>query len=1402
MGFTNAGLGVGGGSGNASVGGLLRQAGSDDHGIHISHNKGDLSWHMQVESRGAAEAEVRAHIDIPGGTGNNLRWTFPGAARWTSYPPEEVNQFAFHEATTDGRGTASLLLAREGSPNHNGRLLVKYPTSGLHVGTVEAIKRPAQDNGSNSYFDVRNPSGRRLFRLASNLKLAGNQYWLRFRSVGTSNRLSFARQNDGNQKGFRVSYSTDGTAGSRTVAQLVDSFNRLISPTGVNLTATVLDGSGDQVVDFDDLASSLAESPDGGFDYRLRFGRTGIGVPRIADLNLSNGLRLYVARTSASTNLPEMVFEHASATADGTVSAAGDSNTLLVTLNGNVSDYAIRDAINNVNGYECSFSDAMTNYEAFTYTSSYTRVARYFGGGAANNNTADSITWSNNTLRIYVDASYTVQSAIAAIQALSAFDNNSASVDNNALLTDTFFRASEADNTRRSASFAGGAEVPAVEYWPAGFFGAHPRIRITYNPGVTTLAQMKTAILGGQVHPAFGHDGRDIIEADFTETGSQTASIPSGNPVANNPTGGRNAVPEGLNELLARPEDETDGPNILVKYDVDDDIDTIIEHFDQNNNGGFTLTKIWGTDGTANPESPTPSFSRDFYSRPPTVRATGPTDGLTQDEVDARVRSLAKGYALKSGGQVPDSDIPADIARDSEIPDPYTESLFSDAAPSASDNDQIPFFDVAGNRRKAASSVWRAKFKGWVGSWGDTPGFFVFRVGDLTIHNGQVYVVTTENTKNLNAGPDTNGAFQLIHAWAGTWRTGWYKAGSMVRHSGGLYVNVSNVVNTDGNPPSSTKWMRVDTPGSVLSGGPSFSGGELSFTDLNGSTHTVTIPTGGTNVVANPAGSDGGILSRLAIGGVNYIVGSGAEAQVGMARILGRVTHDLGKYPSDLADATDPVYVPPPVSKWEDPDVAADLARIEASEDWPVVPLLNMPSDGGFLSSLDGTENSVRIAEGTYVLGMLCENIWVGRFSSTKATYNAATATDVGPGANTGNARLCVVGIIEYEENGDWVEMARTTTPYIRAAPHSLLDRGDGSPYTTTGIGENPGDVEADGTSPAYDGAKSWVETALYSALSIPPGGLKIRIRLARGNDMADYSMGSVDRSLINGFDWETGRANLASNYGNKQYVPWGYFADVSNISFFPLGRPTQTQPVTVHPYVSSFLNTSGNIDPVAGSIAALTYGYSYRIAQSGRVGAARIIGFKGSTKPRGTTVTLATLTDFDHGVGTVTIPDDTSLAADEKYRIRLQVFETGVTPTADTTPISYQDIVITAHAAAGANYHWGLIIVDADDADAAATAARVVFTDDDITTGTTLAASYSATPPSAGTDRYQFYLAVRDGNTEPTGWNSGGLNADAAFQTPVTRTISGTDWKFWVLTSAIARASADGAITYEPRTS
>lgn len=236
-----------------------------------------------------------------------------------------------------------------------------------------------------------------------------------------------------------------------------------------------------------------------------------------------------------------------------------------------------------------------------------------------------------------------------------------------------------------------------------------------------------------------------------------------------------------------------------------------------------------------------------------------------------------------------------------------------------------------------------------------------------------------------------------------------------------------------------------------------------------------------------------------------------------------------------------------------------------------------------------------------------------------------------------------------------------------------------------------------------------------------------------------------------------------------------------------------------VHPSISEF-TIRGNLSPAAGQINE-TYAYSYAVAQSSHLSALRLVRFSGTDAAPSAVTVLATIpaASYHGGNGQFTL-SGFSLSAGETETVRLEGYATGQNPATDQ-PVTYHDARVTAHAPAAAAYHWGRIIVNSNDADAAATAGRVVFADDDLVTGSALAASYAATPPDTGTDLYQFYLAVADGSPEPVGWNSGGLIADAAFQAPVTRTISGTAYKFWVLRASLARESGDGSINYEPRT-
>ena len=245
----------------------------------------------------------------------------------------------------------------------------------------------------------------------------------------------------------------------------------------------------------------------------------------------------------------------------------------------------------------------------------------------------------------------------------------------------------------------------------------------------------------------------------------------------------------------------------------------------------------------------------------------------------------------------------------------------------------------------------------------------------------------------------------------------------------------------------------------------------------------------------------------------------------------------------------------------------------------------------------------------------------------------------------------------------------------------------------------------------------------------------------------------------------------------------------------------TPTAPV-VDPAITEFETTSGNISPPTGSIANDQYGYTLEISQPGHVSSARIIGFAGAgtaDKPS-SFATLVTVVDYHNESGSLTVPAGTTLAnAGDIYTIRLEVYKSGQNPASDN-PVAYHDIRIVAHAPATAFYHWGRIAYNSSDSSAADTLARITDFTGDLVTGNTIADAYAATPGNTG--EWQFYFFARSDETQPVGWNSSGLAADAAFYDPIAATRGGVNYMVWIMDPIYRRALADGSINYNPRTS
>ena len=1080
---------------------------------------------------------------------------------------------------------------------------------------------------------------------------------------------------------------------------------------------------------------------------------------------------------------------------------------------------------------------------------------------------------------------------------------------------------------------------------------ATPQAQWIQATGILLIVMPRTASFS-QIETAIATVTTIDITTSISDDGVGTDIL--GNPPAtsaqidHSPVGGRDAIPAQI-ELLSQPEDAVNGPNILAKYDPDNhSLRQILDELEENDQG-VTITVPYGTDLTAAPEAV--PWMRGFDAGiGPTEAPTTGTGGLTQGQVDARVRALVKGYGLRGGPIVPDSEIPDQEARDAEVPT-LLEAALTERTPSSAYTDQIPFLTASDEWSKADSQSWRQALSIDVGPWADTPGFFVFREGDYTTSNNQLYRVNTQTTKDLSDGPETNADFTLVGLFAGDWTDHWFKTGSIVRHSSALWQAAADISQGDNAPGSNANWHRISQDPDTVVEVEQKSGSPLTFTltradgttddvtidgasnsvtgfDITGATFRAdkrdgsheqhTLPSGGTEVVPNPAGSDGDILRRLDIGGTNYVIDT--EIAVGAATLAGRRTTTYQRLPEDLPEPTNPIEVPIPkrfVDGW---------AAMSASRDWPVVPITAISEDGGFMSGLNATENSITIAEGLYDFSALAENIWIHDIAAgtTWTGQNnlhfdrAASAQRValelvveryvpnatkamaqitfqpagdrqsffyvtieggadGPAGNewtfktqydatiTNNSYTLVADTAEKEiilnfrgsvvtsrfddivadlngelnladgaasgitvscfssgrtsvtamshqtatwgvsdtaiesafaGGGDWERIAESNSPYTRASSFARQVAASGG----TDSSHSPGSDDAnDGTGAAdYDGRSSHVSARILGLMAVPPGGATIRFRMTRGSPMnTGEGQGVNNNSLTSGGLVVTQEYDILgfpkglSGARGQGTTPWGYFCDVPEIQIFPFGRPVQTAPITPTPHITSFDSISGDRTPAAGSIGNAVYGYSYTIAQGSHVGTARIIGFKGSTKPSGTATVLATLTDTDSGAGSVDIPADVTLADGEQYRIRLQIFAEGVTVGPDTQELGYQDIVIRAHAPATALYHSGYVAYNANDADEAATLARITdFTNDTETSGS-LPSRLTVDLPEDGAE-YQLYLLAQEDATQPGGFTSSGLPATASFFDAQDKTIASIDYKAYILRPGFRFTSDD----------
>ena len=216
-------------------------------------------------------------------------------------------------------------------------------------------------------------------------------------------------------------------------------------------------------------------------------------------------------------------------------------------------------------------------------------------------------------------------------------------------------------------------------------------------------------------------------------------------------------------------------------------------------------------------------------------------------------------------------------------------------------------------------------------------------------------------------------------------------------------------------------------------------------------------------------------------------------------------------------------------------------------------------------------------------------------------------------------------------------------------------------------------------------------------------------------------------------------------------------------------GTGSVTPPPVILPHIRTFRIT-GDKTPPAGSLQGDTYGYEVQVSQTHTVFFTRIIGYGGSSIINPTTfnILVRNIDDPTDATGTITMPNIT-LNANQQYTIRLEVYPTG-TSILDAPQI-YADYTITA-VAASLNTHFGYVTSAEDETD-------IVFATDDISTAADAAGNWTVTLPDASD--YRLYWAVPTANTQPTNWTTAGFNINAGIETVENVTLGGDSYTVYL---------------------
>ena len=299
----------------------------------------------------------------------------------------------------------------------------------------------------------------------------------------------------------------------------------------------------------------------------------------------------------------------------------------------------------------------------------------------------------------------------------------------------------------------------------------------------------------------------------------------------------------------------------------------------------------------------------------------------------------------------------------------------------------------------------------------------------------------------------------------------------------------------------------------------------------------------------------------------------------------------------------------------------------------------------------------------------------------------------------------------------------------------------------------------------------------IIAVFTVPPLGLVGSIEWVLAEDLR---AAAVDSALTASL--YTNNDNEIVFSGSGQSGP----ANGNEIIIQHIGSTTDQSDsgATILPSIASFVVT-GEFSPPPGSIQGDVYNYALSISQSGHAASARIVGFAGTTSSLSppSRAILRAVTNLSNETGSVTIPAGVSLTnAGDQYTIRLEVYATGDAPASGDTPSAYHDYVVTARAPSG-EVHFGTIQYDANDADTAATAARIVFGDDDISTAGNVDRTWTFSGiPSTG--EYIPYWAVPASLAQPVGWAIGSTDITAFVESAVSRTIGSVNYMIYLYNS------------------